>query len=650
MSIPDLDKLKRDADGMFDFLGEEAANNAQRPRNTKSGSDDFNMPIIRKPVPVSESGALRAGSASELPDLNDDFDFLKSENSAHAVARDDEDLFEGVHEFVGEKERSLQLPLLILLSIGLFAVAGLATYWFSQNDITALFKSGTSDVALDSTFENAQIAPPASPTDVSADLVNPAQVESVTDSVTPTTFENQSAEQGLSFDSTVDSASVVNTPSPSSLYTQFTEQLAALESLLSEGKLSEAETRLTSMDRSVYGYGQAEFEDIQQQIVRMRGGTDALEQAEGALVEQLEKERLAAQVKQAEEVRIAEQARLDEEARLAALAKQAEEARVAEQARLDEEVRLAALAKQAEEARVAEQARLAEEARLAAQAKQAEEARIAEQARLDEEARLAAQAEQAEEARIAEQARLTEEARLAAQAKQAELARLAEQARQIEAAQLAEQARQAAAEQAVTSPSSDQLLLEQQAAAMLAQREKAAEAQRRAAVARARLAAQRAAEASAARAAREAQAARAALAEQNRLAALAQSNRAQPGLTIQPRQQNTPISDADFNAVAERFVELKNAIENRDITAVIALTQQSGQRVQQMLQLFENNEAVEARVSNIRSSNADGIISGTLNIQKLIKSGGLKVDAPDNLSSIRLTSHRTNTGWSPIGW
>lgn len=723
MSIPDLDKLKREADGMFDFLGEEAANHAQRPRKTKSDSESFNMPIIRKPVPVSESGALRAGSASSVPDFNDDFDFLKSDNPAqsheqvspHApMPNAHEDLFEGVHDYTDERERSLQLPMLILLSTTLFVVAGAAAYWFSQNEFADLFKT---DPATQTS------SPAVSP---AATVVAPTQeVETPTQEVVAPSQDTVEIADAAS----VEPAEEIATPLPSSLYTQFSTQLETLEVMLAEGKLDEAEASLQAMDRSVYGYGQAEFDDIQQQIVRMRGGDDAVAQAEDALAEQIESERLAAQAQAAEEARIAEQARLAEEARLAAEAKAAEEARIAEQnrlaeqarldaearaaeeariaeqarlaeearlaeqARLAEEARLAAQAQAAEEARIAEQARLAEEARLAAEAQAAEAARIAEQERLAEEARLAAEAKAAEEARLAEQERLAEEARLAARTKQAELAQLAEQAKQAEAARLAEQSSQAdAAQQAANADvtaapqANEQLLLEQRAAAMLAQREKAAEAQRRAAAAKAereaqeqeraaaakaaaearaareraasarlaaqRLETQRAAEAAAAQAARDARAAQAAraaaLAEQNRLAA--NSNREQPGLSIQPRQQSAPISDADFNRVAERFVELKDAIENRDITTVIALTQQSGQRVQQMLQIFQNTEAVEARVSNIRSSNADGIISGTLKIQKLVKSGGLKVDAPDNLSSIRLTSNRTSSGWSPIGW
>ena len=124
----------------------------------------------------------------------------------------------------------------------------------------------------------------------------------------------------------------------------------------------------------------------------------------------------------------AEEARVAEEARIAA---EAEEARVAEEARIaaEAEERIAA---EAEEARVAEEARIAAEAE---EARVAEEARIAaeaEEARVAEEARIAAEAEEArvaEEARIAaeaEEARVAEEARIAAEAEEA---RVAEEAR-----------------------------------------------------------------------------------------------------------------------------------------------------------------------------------------------------------------------------
>jgi fused signal recognition particle receptor len=124
----------------------------------------------------------------------------------------------------------------------------------------------------------------------------------------------------------------------------------------------------------------------------------------------------------------AEQARLAEEARVAEAARLAEEARVAEAARLAEEARVAEAARLAEEARVVEAARLAEEARVAEAARLAEEARVAEAARLAEEARVAEEARLAEEARIAEEARLAEEARIAEEARVVEEARIAEEA------------------------------------------------------------------------------------------------------------------------------------------------------------------------------------------------------------------------------
>ena len=51
-----------------------------------------------------------------------------------------------------------------------------------------------------------------------------------------------------------------------SLYTQFTEQLSLFESLVDEGSLDEAEQLLTTMDRTVYGYGAPEFSEISERI------------------------------------------------------------------------------------------------------------------------------------------------------------------------------------------------------------------------------------------------------------------------------------------------------------------------------------------------------------------------------------------------
>jgi hypothetical protein len=93
-----------------------------------------------------------------------------------------------------------------------------------------------------------------------------------------------------------------------------------------------------------------------------------------------------AQLKEAEEARLAEGARLAEEARVAEEVRKAEEARLAEKSRMAEEARLAEEERLAQEARLAEEARVAEEARLAEEARVAEEARLAEVVRLEEEA------------------------------------------------------------------------------------------------------------------------------------------------------------------------------------------------------------------------------------------------------------------------
>jgi hypothetical protein len=101
--------------------------------------------------------------------------------------------------------------------------------------------------------------------------------------------------------------------------------------------------------------------------------------------------------KQAEDLQIAEEKQLVNEAKLA------EEKRLAEEAKLAEEKRLAEEAKLAEEKRLAEEAKLAEEKRLAEEAKLAEEKRLAEEAKLAEEKRLAEEAKLAEEKRLAEE-------------------------------------------------------------------------------------------------------------------------------------------------------------------------------------------------------------------------------------------------------
>ncbi|MFK8083013.1 MAG: OmpA family protein [Granulosicoccus sp.] len=227
-----------------------------------------------------------------------------------------------------------------------------------------------------------------------------------------------------------------------------------------------------------------------------------------------EEERIAAEAKAAEEARIAAEAKAAEEARIAAEAKAAEEARIAAEAKAAEEKRIAAEAKAAEEARIAAEAKAAEEARIAAEAKAAEEERIAAEAKAAEEERIAAEAKAAEEARIASEVKAAEEARIAAEAKAAEEARIVAEAKAAEEARIAAEAK--AAEEA-------RIAAEAKAAeeARIAAEAKAAEEERIAAEAKAAEEERIAAEAKAAE--EERIAAEAKAAEEERIAAEAKA-------------------------------------------------------------------------------------------------------------------------------
>lgn len=726
MSSPDFDKKNVDSDQMFDFLHEGSTDKPARPKKTRVRKE-LVMPIIRKPVPISESGPAGVQSSTlDLPD-DDDFDFLNGATQAYKPSSEtdlDEDWNEGVHIDDSERESSG----IKKLGVALLSVLALAAIGISYN----LFFSAQSDPSTASP----SLVPVSAPTNTEINSAEPASVDPVVDKP--------------EVDKVVQSTT-------STLFDRFSAQLKKIEALMSDGNIDAAEQSIATMDRTVYGYGAAEFSEIELRIARLRAGietpigdTDSVAEAtavaataraeeearlaeqtrvaeEALAAEQAEQARIAEELQAAEQSRLAqealaaeqarlaeealaaeqtrleqealaaEQARLEQEAlaaeqtRLAEDALAAEQARIAEQAKLAEEARAAQAARLAEEALAAEQERIAAEQILAAeQARLAEEARAAEQALATEQARLAQEASAAEQNRIAEEALAAEQARLLEQAKLEEERRAAEQAQLLEQAQLAETqrlaeaqrlaqaqrqaeaARQAEAERqaelervakaaeqdriAAREAAAAQRLAEQQRTAQLAAQQLAAEQAKIAeeslalatAKAEERIAIQRAQQATERRLAERARLSR----ERAQAAEIArrQALEAQSQLQITPKPASARISDDDFNFVAGQFVQLKNAVANRDIETVIALTQPSGKRVQQMLQLFQNNSTVEARISNVASRDADGVVVGKLKIQKLVRNSGSAGAVPSELSSITLTSKRGSAGWSPIAW
>lgn len=627
MSTPDFDDTQSDANQMFDFLDEDAANTPARKRRGRSRKG-LVMPIIRKPVPISESGPARVGQIPEPGAFDGDFEFLDDtptpvkNRSTHL----DNDSMEGVHYDRSEKNGSV-LKNVLYLVIGA-VVIGIAIAAYSL-----FFMQGPADQADNSVTNNDPVIETAVAGNATLD-VNEADSDGTT--IKP-------------------------------LSQQFFEQLQEIEIMIAQGNLDAADQAITSMDRSVYGYGAPEFGELEQQITRLRDGMS---------------ETVAEAEQKAEAARSIEANRVAEEAELVAAEQAAEAAQLAIAERAAEADRLATAERVAEAAQLATAERAAEAARLA-EAQQLESERAAEALRAADDARLAEAELAAEASKLAEAERAAEAARLAEAQLAAEAARLAEASRAADAARRAESeaTRIAEAEQvAVAARQAEQeanrlAVAEQQRAAAI-------EAERVAQAAATAIAAQQkaAADESLALATAKAEERRerdriAKLETDRRIAERAKLNEertkaaefaaqqaqaleaekqialdAQAQLQITPTQENYAITDEDFNFIGGKFVELKTAIENRDIAKVIALTQRSGKRVQQMLQIFENHTAVTARIDNVASRNAEGVIVGQLRIQKLVKRSGAEIDAPSNLSSITLRSERGPAGWSTIAW
>jgi len=135
MSTPEFDKSQVDADRMFDFLEEEAANRPASENKVRQ-SNEFVMPIIRKPVPISESGAARADLSAQVfteAASDDDFDFLSDDDSSSVKTATpqvrEEAWNEGVH--VIEKSETSSRFNWLWASLGLFIIGGAAlAFWF----------------------------------------------------------------------------------------------------------------------------------------------------------------------------------------------------------------------------------------------------------------------------------------------------------------------------------------------------------------------------------------------------------------------------------------------------------------------------------------------------------------------------------------
>ena len=687
MSEPEFDNEDPDTESMFDFLSGEGEQKRGQMNETKASRAAARRqhPIIRKPVPISESGPLlppRRGAPVEPP----------PQLTVSQVSPDDDDL-----SFLEKPQTESVHP----------RSANSSAY--DQNNVTQLrnpaMRGGSETVSSDNEFDELRLDNDDGLSfhndwraghSVSQELQDNenrgglrwaaylvailfigagvasflfADQLGITNSFDVQRDKDQATqaitEQGVD---SVDLTQAASDVQPSSMLAQFETQLAALESLVRAGSLDEAEQTLVSMDRTLYGYGAPEFAELESRIAGIRAGEILPEQAGNDKAAEADRARLELE-QQAE----SEAARL-EQARVAEQAAQAEAARL-------EQARVAQLAAQAEAERL-EQARVAEQA-AQAEAERLEQARVAElaaqaEAERLEQANIAQQAAQAEAERL-EQARV---AQLAAQAEaerleQARVAQLAAQAEaeRLEQARAAEQAR--AQEQNALSDAAreEQARVAQQAALTAATRLERAQAQELADANRndadRRATDRRIAEERAAIQRQEARDLRLRQARDRELALerLESDDAASSQQTATRSVQNTDnaagtaapeantvalanqnISDDDLQLVYRRFANLQKAVRDRDINAVISLTQRSGIRVQQLMQMFENSVDIDARIRNVSTSNASGEIKGTLEIKKIKRADGSVSEPPASLAKIRLSSQREPAGWSAIRW
>ena len=187
--------------------------------------------------------------------------------------------------------------------------------------------------------------------------------------------------------------SAIVQPDPTSLNARFRNQLANLETLIAQGELDQADQVLQTMDRSVFGYGAPEFSQISERITAIRQGGDGASQAatdsEGQALAQADllAEQQAEQARAAEAQRQAQQEQAAAEAQRLAQQEQA----AAEAQRLAQQEQAAAEAAEAQ--RLAQQEQAAAEAQRLAQQEQAaaEAQRLAQQEQAAAEAQRQAQ-------------------------------------------------------------------------------------------------------------------------------------------------------------------------------------------------------------------------------------------------------------------
>ncbi len=656
MSKTEFDRDKPDQESMFDFLSEDDEQRSARKKVARKGKRKSMpaMPTIRKPVPISKSGPLLAPkpgdpvepppplTTGKVPAVSDDLAFLDetraespdlspvskkgaekhsetirpgnvqqaNQNSAND---EDSDLAREFSSFGRDKVDNIDFdknwgeghlnyesqednPKERL--IRWIAFGGAAILLIGGGSY--LFMSGKADHLLSGQSD---------------------QTTSLESAVTGTTVSDATA-------SAIETTALETAQVPSTMQ-RFLDQQSAIEALIGQGSLDEAKLALSSMDRTLYGYGASEFQLLESRIesLQSESGTpseSATNEAEALRLEELKRLEQLALESQAE-------AQAEEAARLANV--ELAEKNAAETVRLEQE-RLAKQAAEVEADRIV-QRRFAEE--------QAEALRIEQAA-----ARLAAQREQdavrlqAQKEADAADSQSIADASEAARQEQLVQARLASET----AAATADKIRLDALEETARDEARRQIAEADRLATDRRIAEDRIAAERRAALEQ-RL--KRTREIEAANAAETARQADAQSNSRNTVASTTQDQR-QSNNASATQSAGRPITDAELQTVYRQFSELQEAIAERDIGQVVNLTERSGLRVQQFMQVFENSVNINVRIRNVSTSNATGEINGTLQIQSIERADGSRAVPPENLESIRISTRRDGNGWSPISW
>ncbi len=113
---------------------------------------------------------------------------------------------------------------------------------------------------------------------------------------------------------------------------------------------------------------------------------------------------------------------------------------------------------------------------------------------------------------------------------------------------------------------------------------------------------------------------------------------------------NEPVSDADFDKVLGRFDALSRAIESKDTDALDRLATSSQQSDLFKRLMNDDYDRIEVSIDNIRLRNIDKSVTGTLQIDYLLRPNGDRGLLSEKYASHTISSRRVKGAWSKIQW